>query len=634
MPGTDPPLPLRANRSRLNHCSLGRAWCGWALGLACVVLVLAILERVLVLGLDGLVTPWPALALPLLALVAAAWTRRKVGSRQAARAADEHVGSADLFLTWDALHGAPADAGAQAFAPVVAEDAHHAAAKLRPERVVPYRFSPKATRAVGAMGALLRVVLFLPEWDLLDRRAEERQVAETREELTQQKDSLKKRKDRLKAMSVTEPNSPMVQQALDNAEDLLRSLPERTQEQVRKDLRDQQKDLDAQWQRATERADSLGGKAQREWQRAGREQARQSAKGRDGESGAQATSRSGSPGDDAADLAKAGRKAAEELSDKVAEELERLRQEAAALKQEADAQVAAEERGEAAPDAAAAEKQAQQLAALQRALQNLAQQAGADSGLGRTLREAAELAQKAGQCAGDSQSMQKALEALMEALENGQLESSALAQAMRDLQALQDAMSACQGAGQCNGAGSLQALAKQGGAGQPGSGQSGSGEGQGDGAGRTPGDGMPGKGSAMQDYKAFYQALAQRMAGTSNGGGPGMGPNGGTGSGGKAPTDARAAAAFQQRKSRTDLQAGRMLLDMQKERAATDGEAKARFESAVRTVQQGVGEASTTEEVPAGYHAAIRNYFDNLPGAKGKPTQGSGSTGSCSPPGR
>lgn len=600
---------------------------------------MALLERTLVLGLDGLITPWTALALPLVALVAAAWTRGRFFLRHAARAADQHVGSADLFLTWNAMQGASTDAEAQAFAPVVAEDARHAAAKLRPEQVVPYRFNPGATRAVGAMGAVLLVVLFLPEWDLLERRADERQVAETRKELTQQKDSLKKRKDRLKAMSVAEPNSPMVQQALDNAEDLLRSLPERTQEQVRKDLRDQQRDLDAQWQRATERADSLGGKAQREWQRAGREQARRSSKGRERESGSQSASRSGSAGEQPADMAKAGRKAAEELSDKVAEELERLRREAAALKQEADAQVAAEQRGEAAPDAAATATQAQQLAALQRALQNLAQKAGADSQLGRTLREAAELAQKAGQCAGDSQSMQKALEALMEALESGQLESSALAQAMRDLQALQDAMSACQGAGQCNGSGDLQGLAKQGGAGKPGagqsgSGQSGSGEGPGGEASRTPGDGMPSKGSAMQDYKEFYEALAQRMAGTTDSGGPGMGPNGGMGSGGKAPTDDRATTAFQQRKSRTDLQAGRMLLDMQKERAATDGEAKARFESAVRTVQQGVGEAITTEEVPAGYHAAIRNYFDSLPGAKGNPAKGAGASGSGSPTGR
>jgi hypothetical protein len=93
-----------------------------------------------------------------------------------------------------------------------------------------------------------------------------------------------------------------------------------------------------------------------------------------------------------------------------------------------------------------------------------------------------------------------------------------------------------------------------------------------------------------------------------------MGP--GVGNGAKRPENDATKSSFKSEKSTSALNDGKMLLEWKNKEVGASGERSEQFRDAVQGVKQGVSEALQAEQVPPGYHDAIKKYFDTLPGTK------------------
>jgi hypothetical protein len=124
----------------------------------------------------------------------------------------------------------------------------------------------------------------------------------------------------------------------------------------------------------------------------------------------------------------------------------------------------------------------------------------------------------------------------------------------------------------------------------------------------------------QQDYEALYQQkmaeIARQGGGDQQGQGQraGMGP--GVGNGAKRPENDATKSSFKSEKSTSALNDGKMLLEWKNKEVGASGERSEQFRDAVQGVKQGVSEALQAEQVPPGYHDAIKKYFDTLPGTK------------------
>lgn len=177
-----------------------------------------------------------------------------------------------------------------------------------------------------------------------------------------------------------------------------------------------------------------------------------------------------------------------------------------------------------------------------------------------------------------------ALKALAESMDLASLEAEATAQAMRDMQALEQAMQAMQMARRANAKGAKGLDGKK--AGQP---------------------------AGIESYMDYYEKLLREM-GDGKGTGGGMGGEG-TGKGNKAPEDDTAKSDFTSEQDPTLLSSGKLLLKWKTKGAAPTGRSREAYRESLRKVKQGVNEAIERENVPPGYHEAIRKYFDSM-GAK------------------
>lgn len=115
------------------------------------------------------------------------------------------------------------------------------------------------------------------------------------------------------------------------------------------------------------------------------------------------------------------------------------------------------------------------------------------------------------------------------------------------------------------------------------------------------------------DYAALYKRLLAQagFAGMKPGVGPGMkGP--GKGKGGVAPEKPDEKTKFKTEQSQSALQAGKMLMKWKTRGLSDSGEVKEKYLRSVKEVKQGVSEAILHEQVPPGYHEAIKKYFDTM----------------------
>lgn len=181
----------------------------------------------------------------------------------------------------------------------------------------------------------------------------------------------------------------------------------------------------------------------------------------------------------------------------------------------------------------------------------------------------------------------EAAQAAQDSLQLGEEELKQLAQAIQDGQALEDALKNLQMAKQ---------LAQQGKL-----------------------DGAEAKGAnGMADFEKLFR---EKMAGLAEGqgqageegdpGGQGNGP--GIGNGAKRPEDETAKTGFKTEKDNSQLTGGKMLLEWKTKEVGDTGTRAAEYRDNVQRVKQGVSEAIQQEQVPPGYHEAIKKYFDTLP---------------------
>ncbi len=91
------------------------------------------------------------------------------------------------------------------------------------------------------------------------------------------------------------------------------------------------------------------------------------------------------------------------------------------------------------------------------------------------------------------------------------------------------------------------------------------------------------------------------------------GPNdGGPGAGQRPDPDETLDSGFKPEKSRSDLQAGKILLQWKTKEVSEAGESKQEYLKNIQNVKQGVSEAIKQEQVPAGYRDGIQKYFDAI----------------------
>jgi hypothetical protein len=227
---------------------------------------------------------------------------------------------------------------------------------------------------------------------------------------------------------------------------------------------------------------------------------------------------------------------------------------------------------------AAQEQLAQKLSQFAEAMKDLAKSPQVNDALNRALAQldAAKL----------NDLSQEATKDAMDSLQLSEQELNQLAQEMKDGKSLEQALKNLQMAKKLAAAGKL-----DGAAGQDGQGQ--------------------------QDYEALFAAKMAELGeqGQMDGqGASGMGP--GQGNGAKRPENDATKTGFKSEKSTSALSDGKMLLEWKTKEVGESGARAEEFRDAVRGVKQGVSEALQAEQVPPGYHEAIKKYFDTLPEMK------------------
>jgi len=227
---------------------------------------------------------------------------------------------------------------------------------------------------------------------------------------------------------------------------------------------------------------------------------------------------------------------------------------------------------------------------LDQKLKELAGAAGDRSGLGQALAKAMD---QLGSSA-SPELAKAAMEALADSLSQAQLEAKAQGQNARDLQALKDALKTLQAARQA---------AKDGKGGE-----------------------LPKDGSLADYAKFFAEELAKKQgqggtkkcqgSGCPNCPGDGSCQGNGNGSGkgegwGKrdAPDDPSVVTDFTPEQAASQQRPGKILMQWKAQGAADPGKVEALRQAAAEQSGQHVSEALVNEQVPPGYHEAVREYF-------------------------
>jgi predicted nucleic acid-binding protein len=211
---------------------------------------------------------------------------------------------------------------------------------------------------------------------------------------------------------------------------------------------------------------------------------------------------------------------------------------------------------------------------------------------------------------------QEAAQALKESMNLSEQELKQLAQSVRDMKKLEEAMKTIQQAQQANN--------------------------------QQPLDGEACSScKSMSDYQKLYDKMMQQASGEgqqpspsmsdaqnqSQGQNPGQGkpkPGSGNGSGmggpgqGKgniAPEDDSVVTNFQTEKDKSKLNAGKILLSWKTKGMAPKGEAVKDYQESLDTIRQDAAQALETEQIPAGDHDVIKKYFDTIEQANDAPEQ-------------
>ena len=475
-------------------------------------------------------TPITLLAPPVLALILAAIFSRGVTQAQAARMVDAHAGAKDLFLTSVVIEESIGE-----YRPLVLAEAERRAPEIAVAKVSPFRWWPRALVLALVMGALAAGVQFLPSLDPFGKQEERKRLLARSRQLEESRKATALRVEMLQKDPHDARLSKDAQGALDDLKKTLDMAKPDAKEINRSALNKHQKELADLWRKDSE---------QRLKDAFDRTPAQQ-------QFGAMAP------------------KAGEWKQELLKGEMKGLNRELQELQELA--QKIAE-----APDNADKEKMRDDLRQRMKDVADfLAKDANnmpAAQAMNRAMDQLAMGARKPMD--------NEAIQALKQTLKLTELEVAALAQNVRDLQALEEGLKAAQLAKRLNDNGQL-----------------------GPAAGDKPGD--------INGYAALYAKLLAegKLDGED---GPGMGGPG-RGRGGVAPENEQASSDFKSEQSRSALQAGKILMEWKTKEMAEAGQAREVYLDRIEKVKQGVNEAILKEQVPPGYHQAISQYFNNLP---------------------
>jgi hypothetical protein len=570
------------------------ALCG-RLHLTLLVLLTACGIALLAIRLGGVMQDWlhprVVLLLPVAALlIAGLWTlvRPRPDPLASARLIDRRAGTKDLFLTRVQL-----DRSAGEFQPLVVAAADEAAAQIAVRDVVPWRGGRQAAVAAALMLAVFLGTWLLPQLDPFGLRSAD-QVRDTeRRAQAQNRAAAQQRLAALTRQDVAAEHSKPVTEAILALQKTLQGVRPKSPENAGQ-LAQQQKLLGEEWRAHKQESNARG--AQGDQKLGGLTDPR-------AQKWADAL-RSG----DAAPLQR---------------ELDELRAKARELGQSA---------------ATDQDRKRQELAQRLQALRDFARQQVGDTDLRDALARALQALPSSEQAEGDPG---EALANLDQELELAQLELQRLAQSARDLAALEHALETLQLAkaldqqealdgeacSQCRSLAEYaemfrKAMGERLAALTECSECDGKGEGCSacNGTGRRPPGACSacnGKGKGCGTCGGTGRATAQQLALEQMLASGGMsGPNRGQAQGGNVGERPDARTDFTPERTRAALVAGRTLMQMKHQEPAQGGEVRVDRDAALQAVRAAVGEAILKEDVPPGYHDAVKGYFDKTGSGK------------------
>lgn len=115
------------------------------------------------------------------------------------------------------------------------------------------------------------------------------------------------------------------------------------------------------------------------------------------------------------------------------------------------------------------------------------------------------------------------------------------------------------------------------------------------------------------DYAALFEQKMAAMGNGQPGENSGSGMGAGIGNGAKRPENESTKSSFKTEQASSQLTGGKLLLEWKTKEVGETGTRSEDYLDALKQVRQGVSEAIEQEQVPPGYHDAIKRYFDSLP---------------------
>lgn len=449
---------------------------------------------------------------------------RRTAAADAARSADAHLGTHDLFLTASLI-----EHSLGAYQELVLKEAGQRAGQATPQRIVPFRWQRDAFKICPALAVLIVGICLLPQFDPFGTGHTQRALAEQRERVREINKAAQARAALLEQKRTGE-QTEAVKQAMASLEKAFQDAKPNDKAGTLARLNEQQKVLGQLWKQASEEKLKNGLNLPPPTQSFGLADPAKTEQLRN-------------------DLQKGDVSSA----NKELEDLKKKIEDLAAAK-----------------DPVEREKLRQELMdRLQNLKDTLDQQLDSqavDTDLQRALEQLAMSSQP--QLSGES------LKGMSDSMKLTQEELQQLAKAMADMKNIEDALKALQMAK------TLHNL--------------------------KPLDGNDfSKLGDLASYAAFcegqYKSLCEGM---------GLGP--GQGYGPRPHGDDQQASNFQPDKSPSLLQPGKMLMEWKTREVSEAGPAREQYLRAVQDVRQQASEAVVQEQIPPGYQAAIKKYFDTL----------------------
>ena len=568
---------------RLRLAAFGRVWLAAMAGLGIVCLVSLLIRRVGGLGPEWLTVEVLA-GVPVLAALLAVVRSGRPSVLAAAREIDRRCGTSDLFLTLAQL-----DAAAGGYQPLIARQAELRAVEIAPSAVVSWNWRRPMLRLFGGFGVLMLALLFLPQLDPFGAVDTATAAVAVRRDLQESRRETAIRAAEISARQESETVSGEIEQTLSELAAELRQLRADRSSASLKSLEVRQREIESRWRdaRSVEEMARLleqsqatqffgpADKRTREWTQ---------------------------------ELAKGQTESLDEAFDTLHQSLEKLASTTdAAEQQQLDLQ-ARQALAELQRFAGSQLRSRPIEAALKRATSQL-DAARHDPGLlseaAEAARESLELAetelQNVARNAEQLASLEQALNAIQSAKQLGQQNpqrasdenESTVQEFVEQYAQLQGEKKDQRQTSEQSGRDQTQRSQGQPGEEQPGQSQQVS----------ASGAELPPDSSKQAGQGSVKDASTLSPDGT-----PGNGP----GNANLPPENELAKTGFRNARETADIDASRRLMLLRQQGLAESGESSQEYRELVKALQKRVSTAIEVEEIPPGYVAGIRSYFDSL----------------------